>query len=194
MFSALLAIVACVVQVIAFAVYNRSILAKDAHPNVASWGIWAFITVLNFKSYQEMSQDWMKSALSTISSLLCIITFIVLVLMKREWKRIDAFDVAAFCLGIVACIWWWYSNSPVYGYVILQASIIIGYVPTVRNVWRKPEDENPLPWFIWTVAFCINAVVVLLRWQQVLEFLYPVQCILGHMLIGVLSLRHRNES
>ena len=188
----MLAIVACVFQIVGYGLYYRAILKKNLHPSVISWGIWALVAVLNFTSYQEMSQDWVKSALPTVSSLLCLLTF-VLALVRGEWKRVGMFDVIALCLCIVAGIGWWQSKSAMYGNIILQAGIIIGFIPTMKSVWQDPRSEkSPLPWFVWTGAYLLDCVVVVLRWKQPSDLIYPGGCLIASALVGFLTLRHRS--
>jgi hypothetical protein len=188
--STTLAVLAPVLNILGFVLYHRSIFRKGSNPNVASWGTWALVTILNFTSYQEMSKDWAKSAMPTIGSVLCISTFVV-ALIKGELKRLNVFDSTALCLGVAAGIWWWQSQSATYGNLLLQLSLHIGFVPTIRNVWSEPEKEDALPWFVWTGAFALSCLVTILRWKQASDFAYPVGMLVAHALVGCLALRHR---
>ena len=61
--SRMLALIAGLLSVTAFALYNWRNLVGEARPNVSSWAVWAFITVLNFTSYKKLTGDWVKSLL-----------------------------------------------------------------------------------------------------------------------------------
>ena len=184
-----LAMVSGIIQVVAFVLYNKYILKGKTHPNIASWGIWAFITVLNFTSYGVMSDDWVKSLLPTVSSLMCIVTFL-LSLAKGKLSKLGLFDTAALVFGLAASLAWWQLQSATYANLILQVGICIGFIPTLRSVWKTPSNEQPLPWFLWTGAYALMIVVVYLRWRgQYQELVYPVECLIAHGLVGVLALR-----
>jgi hypothetical protein len=72
-------------NVIAFSIYNWQTLRGQTTPNITSWAVWSFMSLLNFTSYKEMSKDGWKSLLPTISGIQCILTF-VLTLFQGQFK------------------------------------------------------------------------------------------------------------
>jgi hypothetical protein len=41
-----------------------------------------------------------------------------------------------FAIGL-----WIYTNNPFYGSLFAMVADLIGYIPTLRKVWKKPESE-----------------------------------------------------
>lgn len=192
-FDQLLAGIAAAMHIIAFLVYNRQLLAGKNTPNISTWAIWAFLSLLNVASYQAMSGDWVKSLLPIISSLMCVATFLAS-LFKGRFVRIDRYDLAALALGFLAALAWWQFKSAAFANLIAQACIAIGFVPTFRSVWESPKNEKPSAWFLWSFAYVIGTAVVLMRWNnQYQDIIYYVDCVILHFIVAIMALRKEGE-
>jgi hypothetical protein len=187
--SVLLGASAGFLHVLAFALYNRQMLHGTSQPNSATWTLWAFLTVLNASSYAVMSGDLVKSILPIASSLACILTFLFS-LYKGKLSKLDLWDGLALGIGVVSGLVWWYYKSATYANLILQASVAISFVPTYRGVWKNPKKEKALPWYIWSFAYVLSIVVIAMRWKgQYQDLVYPVNCLILHAVVGVLTKR-----
>lgn len=182
-------------SVLAFGIYNRQILQGNAVPNIASWAVWSFVTLLNFTSYKAMSKDGWKSFLPTISSIQCVLTFF-LALFYGEVKGLSLSEGAVLVLGVVAGLSWWKLKSSseekaaTTANMMLQFCIFVGFIPTFQAVWMMPKNEAALCWFLWTASFLMQTVVVGLRWQgKVRELVYPINCAILHLAVALLALR-----
>lgn len=184
-----LSVLAGLLSISAFCLYNQKILTGAAHPNITSWGLWAFMTVLNFTSYQAMSRDWLKNIVPTIGSIMCILTFIV-TLYQGEWKAFERSDIFVLVIGVTASFLWWGLKSPTVANLMLQVGLSIGFIPTIRSVWYQPANEHALCWFMWTLSFVLQATVVIMRWKgKKADLVYSVNCTWLHLLVGLLALR-----
>jgi len=180
----ILTLVTSSVQIIGFVIYDVQAFRKMLNPNVASWAIWAGITVLNFTSYSSMSGDWMKSLLPTVSSAFCILTFVVAIAKGGKFSKLDQFDKSALALGAIAALTWFFLKSATYANLIVQAAVLIGFVPT----WRAAEKERALPWFIWTSAYVLGTILVVLRWTgQWQDLVYPVGLFFAHLAVALMA-------
>lgn len=185
----LLAGFASLVHIVAFLVYNKQTLCGKIRPNITTWSIWAFVTLLNLASYKVMSGDWVKTLLPIISSVMCIATFVIS-LVTGKFARASKYDLIALSLGIVTPLVWWHFKSATYANMLLQVSIAIGFVPTFRSVWELPQNEKPLAWFLWSFAYSVGIVVVLLRWNnQYQDIVYYADCIVLHFVVALLTFR-----
>ena len=189
--TVLLGVSAGFLHVIAFALYNRQMLQGTSYPNSATWTLWVFLTVLNVSSYAVMSGDWVKSILPLASSIACIFTFFFS-LSKGKLSKIDPWDRLALGIGIISGLIWWYYKSATYANLILQISIAISFVPTYWGVWRDPMKEKALPWYIWSSAYTLSIIVIILRWKnQYQDLVYPINCLVLHAVVGLLTIRKR---
>jgi hypothetical protein len=189
----MLAILASMMHIIAFIIYNKQLLSNNNEPNIVTWAIWAFESLFNVASYFVMSGDWIKTLLPTISSLFCIEIFFV-ALFKGKFGRIGKFDIAALFTGIFAALVWWQFKSATFANLIAQACVAIGFVPTFKSVWKSPKTEKPVVWFVWSFAYIVGLAVVLTRWQSQYQDLVLYVCgIIFHAAVGILALREKED-
>ena len=182
-------ILAGLLNILAFGIYNWQTLQGQASPNITSWAVWSFMTLLNFTSYKEMTKDGWKSLLPTISGIQCILTF-VLALFQGQIKGLGLYDGIVLVVGITASLLWWKLKSPTVTNIMLQLGITIGFIPTLQSVWARPQSEIALCWFLWTVSFAFQTIVVILRWKgQKRDLVYPVNCLWLHLVVALLALR-----
>lgn len=181
-------------HIIAFVVYNKQMLRGQSIPNSTTWTLWTFLSTLNCLTYLEASGDWVKSLLPIASSLACIITFFF-ALKKGKLSKLDKMEKALLGLGLLSAVVWYYFHSATKANLILQVCILISFVATFRSVWKKPKSEKALPWFIWSSAYILSIIVVLSRWQnQWIDLAYPINCLILHAMVGVLTFRHDEQT
>lgn len=189
-----LAIAASVLSLGAGAWYNWDLFHGDVRPNLSSWAVWTFITILSSTSYFAASSDVLKSLLAFSNSTVTVLTF-GLILWHGRFSRIARFDLIAAAIGIGAAGIWFFFQSAAWGNVVLQLAIAVGCVPTYRSVVANPTTERPGPWLVWSGSFVFGIAVVLLRWTgHPLELVYSIVglCIYGG--IGLLALRRPQRS
>jgi len=175
-----LAIASGLMLVVAYVVYNWGMFAGRTKPNTTTWAIWAMIVILSTSSYTIASGDWWMAAIALVNFVLCIGTFVVAV-MKGRFKEVDRADLVALGLGILAAVIWAIFRSATSANLIVQVAILIGFVPTWRGVWRGTVKERSLPWWLWSSAYTLALVVVIMRWNgQWVALIYPLNCIWLH--------------
>ncbi len=181
-------------HLIAFVIYIKQMLKGTSQPNTATWTLWAFLIVLNLSSYAVMSGDWVKAILPAAGAFASVSTFLFS-LYKGKLSKLDRWDTLALGIGIVSGLAWWYFKSATYANLILQISILISFVPTYRGVLEDPRKERALPWYLWSTAYLVGMIVILLRWQnQYVDLIYPFLCFLLHAPIGLLTCREKREA
>ncbi len=188
-FTLWLGIIAGLVHISAFVLYNKQVSDKTSTPNIATWTMWVVLTILNLFTYNVMSGDIVKSILPTISSIFCIWTFLFS-LKKGRLSQMRGEEIIALVIGGISCfIWWWY-HSATYANMILQVSIAISFIPTYRGVWNNPKIEKALPWYIWSAGYALSIMVVIFRWRdQYQDLVYPIGCLILHFFVGLLAER-----
>lgn len=188
--SVALSIAAGLLHIVAFVFYNKQMLQKTSCPNAATWTLWVSLTILNVTSYKSMSGDWIKAILPITSSAACILTY-MFATYKGKFFWPDKWDSIVFATGAVAGLVWWYFQSATYANLILQISIAISFVPTLRGVWSNPQKEKAAPWLIWGTAYILMIAVICLRWQpgHYKDLVYPINCLVLHSLVATFAMR-----
>lgn len=135
-----------------------------------------------------MTGDWIKSALPTVNSALCIWTAL-LALLTGSIQNLNGIDWVCFLIGAAAGACWWIFKSASMAQVLLQTALVIGFVPTIAGVWHSPTIEPWLPWLLWTTSFVTQMFVVKFTWRgKLVDFLYPVNMAFFHGAVFVLAL------
>jgi hypothetical protein len=190
--SRTLALIAGLLSVMAFVLYNWKNLVGATHPNVSSWAVWAFITILNFTSYKKLTGDWVKSLLPTANAVMCILTAL-LALRTGSFRSLSGIDQLCLLIGIIAGLCWWIFKSKDYAetlvQILLEVAIVVGFIPTIVEAVNNPSSEPWMSWLLWTVSFGTQYFVVKLTWRgKLIDFLYPVNMFLFHGVVFVFAL------
>lgn len=189
-FTIILGVVAGFIQIVGYLYYIKKINISRVQPNVASWGIWSFGSVLESTSYIFITSDWVKNLLPAVCTISAIILFFYCLKYKHFfWPTLFEW-LLVFIDSIAILIWWWYSSA-VYANLFLVLTAFISFIPIIIHVWSDPMVEDAFPWFIWTVAYSVLAVVVIMRWEKWEDLVYPVVFAILHVIISILALDKR---
>jgi hypothetical protein len=186
--SEVLGITAGVVQLVGYWVYNTR---AGKHLNVGSWLIWAIGGLIDLASYAALTHgDFAKDFLPAVCALAAIVTFGYSIYKKRfGWPDKEDFK---FLLGDGAITIVWYFTTTVIANLLYQASAIVSFGPLLRDILSKNgKKEDPLAWAIWTIAYGLLAVSVVLRLNKWEEMAYPVTHFGLHLAVAIIAFHKR---
>ncbi len=185
---------ASLISISAFVLYNWKNLAGNTHPNVSSWAVWSFISILNFTSYKKMTGNWATSVLPMVDSILCVVTAIC-ALYTGSIAHLSTNEKACLGLGAIAALGWWRlksegaedRKSAGFAQIILQIALIVGGIPTCQGLWISTGTEPSWPWLMWTGSFILQCFAVGYTWKgNGMDFLYPICMTIFHFAVFVL--------
>jgi len=188
-----LVVVAIAVSVLAAFIYGKGILKEKSHPSWITWLLLALIAILNATSYQVLSDGGIVALLPKVNSTNTVLTFLFIMYGYRRLRktlefpdRIDIVILVAVILVILIVAVWKDFEIAAGANVTIQICAVVAFVPTLR----KLHNENPLPWFLWSIGFFLNSIIFLLDWQgTIFALVYPVGGIISNFVIGVLAMR-----
>lgn len=183
-----------VIQASAYGFYWHKVWKGRACPNKAAWFLWGALTILSSTSYAKASEDWVKSLLIIVNSVMCILT-VAIVWKLGRFDPLTPYAKVALAIGLLTALVWLYFREADYAQFLMQGAILVGFFENCKMAWHKPEKEQALPWLIWSGAYVINIAVVLLRWnpENWVSILYPVNSLVCHFamaMLVLLRLRH----
>lgn len=136
-----------------------------------------------------MTGDLAKYILSVVSAVATIATFIY-ALVAGKFRKIKGWDWPVMLIATLAGLVWLYYKSAKNASLIITAAVALSFWPLYKTVWKKPQEEKELPWYIWTSAYATNTIVVIMRWKNQWEDLvYPVCMFFLHLGVGILVRR-----
>lgn len=176
-----------------FGYYLYYLTVKDGvKPNTTSWSIWTFGSLINLFSYSELTGDWYKNVLPIACSVSCIILYIAL-FYKGKFRKLNAINYVTILIDIIATLLWFITDSALIGNIALQVSTIISFAPIIREIYDEDENEKPLPWLLWSIAYSLDLVVIFFRWEKWGDVVYPAVCFILHFLVWMLIVQYKKE-
>ncbi len=149
--------------------YFSSIFRGKTHPHVFSWLIWGTISSIGFAAQVAEGAgpgSWARGFGSATCFLLVILGF-----FKGE-KDIRRGDWITLAVALSAIPLWVATQTPFWSVLIVCFIDTIGYLPTVRKSWLKPQEEMAVSYLF----SCLGAAFSLLAIKQYTPstWLYPV--------------------
>lgn len=151
----LLGALAIALTFVMFVPYVRSIISGRTRPHVISWFIWAVGTLTVFGA--QLADGGGAGAWPIGVSGLITAAIAGLAWRAKSDRTITRADWLALCVALSALPGWLLTADPVWAVIILTGVDLAGFVPTFRNCWHHPHDEN-LPFY--TLAVLRNALAI----------------------------------
>lgn len=187
-FSFQLGIFAGVLQLVAYGLYGKQIFQGKSLPNTAAWSVWALLALLGSSSYVVMTADPAKYFLPLASAAATLCTF-VYAISAGKFRRMDTLGWFTLLLCILAGLIWWLLRSAVFANIISVGIVAVSFIPIYSSLLKNPSHEMALPWWVWTSAYSLLTLVVILRWDgHYVNLVYPVTMVFLHISVVLLTL------
>lgn len=133
--------------------YMRGIIRGEIKPALAYWllaEIAMLLIVASSYSLGDRTSLWIAVAYASTQ-----IVIIGLALWARN-TNITRLDIGLFALAGVSIWLWWYTDNPLYTLIINVGIDASGYIPLWRSIWKNPENEDKIYWWIAACACILN--------------------------------------
>jgi hypothetical protein len=189
--TVVLGITAALLQSVAYLMYAAQTKIGRSSPKSASWGIWVFLTIVNALTFGVMSGSWLVTLQFFAGSVACVALFLyMLAIGKLSWPTSGEWGIVG--LGILATVVWWIFRDAAYANLIICFASAIAFKPMYEELWRDPRKETPRSWVLWTLAFLVTTVNVVVNWQgKPLNLVMPVGGAILHGTVAYLSRESR---
>jgi zinc transporter ZupT len=183
-----LGLLAGIITLLGFVPYCLAIVQGRTKPNQATWWIWSIVGIMLASSY------WASGATQTlwvpISYVIgpIITTALAMRYGASQWSRFDRLCILG---AFVSLILWFVLRSPQVALVINLIIDLFGALPTIRNAWHRPQDEDLTGWLIFTVGNAFN-VLAIDRWTWEIAS-YPLYITFANGIVLSLLLRPRKK-
>lgn len=118
--------------------YFRSIFQGKTKPHAFSWFIWGTISSIGFAAQVAEGAgpgSWARG----FAAATCFI--LVVVALMRGKNNIKRSDWVTFAVSLAAIPLWVATKTPVWSVILVCIIDTLGYYPTVRKSWEKPDEE-----------------------------------------------------
>jgi hypothetical protein len=156
------ALVACGITLAIFIPYLGRVRSGQIRPRPASWLVWASSTIL-VSGGQALAGAGIGAVPILLSGLLSGAVAILALRRARQRPDLPASTTGdRWCLIIaLACLpLWALTGDPLWSVLILTGIDLVGFIPTLRAVWRAPHQESPLLFLAFAVRNAIAIVAL----------------------------------
>lgn len=189
-------------HLLAYGMYAKHVFEERVKPNAATWLMWLFGSVVEWQTYDRMTNSHWSSSLLPLACVLGLgaITFATIASQMRErlrgtgriiYHRPEMQDWAFVSFDVIALIAWLMLDMAEEANALAVVTTILTFVPIWRTTWREPESERSAMWLIWCAAYGFMLANVLYRggdnlwWQG----FYPVYYFALHLVVVILAMR-----
>ncbi|HEY4526238.1 hypothetical protein A2765_06420 [Candidatus Kaiserbacteria bacterium RIFCSPHIGHO2_01_FULL_56_24] len=186
-YHVVIAVLAAIVGVVAFVPYFLDVLRGTTKPHVFTWAIWSLLTGITFLI--QLTEGGGPGAWVTgIESLSCIV--ILIFTFSRGEKNITRSDWICFIAALIAIALWLFAHQPLTAIALVIFADILGYVPTFRKSYAKPQEETAMLYSLSAAHWLLS--IVGLESLTLVTALYPsIISVFDVILVAMLLIRRR---
>ncbi|MBX4187490.1 MAG: hypothetical protein KW802_04575 [Candidatus Doudnabacteria bacterium] len=133
--------------------YFWHIYQGKTKPHAFSWLIWGILQAIGFAA-QLVGHGGAGTWATAVTSLICF-TIAGVAFWKGENKFI-LFDWLSLAGAGLAIFFWWLTSSPVISVILITISDLIGFLPTYRKAYHKPNEETLISYMLSTLKEVIS--------------------------------------
>jgi uncharacterized protein with PQ loop repeat len=171
-YHVILGIIATVIGLIGYATYFKDIIKKRIKPHAFSWFIWGILQSLVF--FAQTSKGAGAGAWAVGAPALLNFIIFVIAIFRGE-KEITRLDKASLLLALLGIALWAITTDPLWSVIIATGVDVVGFVPTVRKSYKKPNEEAVTEFALSAISFGISLFA--LQSVNMTTVLYPASLV-----------------
>ncbi len=183
-----LSILAGIITIISYFPYIKDIFLRKTKPHAYTWLIWGITQ--GTAAVAIISGGASFSSLSFIIGTILVL-FVFILSLRYGFRDITKFDKVMLFLAFLAIAFWLFLDVPYISIVLVSFIDIIGYMPTIRKTYKKPESETYSFWFAMVV---VNLLILFsLQKYNILTFLYPSVLLFMNAIVLILIVTRKKN-
>jgi hypothetical protein len=183
----ILAIIAVVIGLIGYVPYFRDIFLGKTKPHVFSWSVWGLLGTIAF--FAQLSRGGgVGTAATALTAIGCFI--IAGLAIAQKDKQIAMFDWIALAGAIFGITLWIMTKNPLLAVICVTVADTIGFLPTYRKAYFKPNEETPTQFIFASVKWVVSTLA--LTAFNPTTLIYPVVLIFTNGIFALMVLIRRH--
>lgn len=183
-----LGIIATVIALVAYIPYFRNIFSGKTKPHAFSWLVWGSLTAIGFAG--QVAENAGPGAWVTgFTAFVCFFIFMA-ALVKGE-KDIVLIDWLSLLGAGFALLFWWITQGPLLSVILITLIDALGFFPTFRKSYYKPEQETAITFALSGLKFVI--AIAALENFSVVTWLYPASLVVMNGLFVTMLIIRRKQ-
>lgn len=183
----ILGLVSVVIAILSYSFYFHDIFNHKTKPHAFSWFIWGILMSISFYA-QVYSKAGPGSWVIGFTALICF--FISFLAFRKGLKDIRLFDWVGLLGAFLALFLWFVVKEPVLSVVLVTITYSLGFFPTFRKSFNRPQDETWITFALNGLKFFISLFA--LSNISLVTALYPLALVIVNWLfVGMLFIRNK---
>lgn len=168
-YKLVISIVGVLLAFVGYGVYIRDVVTRKTIPHTFTFLIWSIASSITW-ALQVYGGAGVGAWITLAVTLICILIFFLS--LKYGSKDIKMLDIIFLIASATALMLWLVVKQPVWSIILLVATDVAGFGPTIRKSWNKPFEESLFTWEI--TAFRHAMGIFALERFNMLTLLYPI--------------------
>ena len=161
-------IISILAAIMAATPYVVGMIRKKTKPHMFSWLIWGLSSVI-CGAVQLAEGGGAGSWPLIVNGVYCLgVSLAALWIGTKDIKKID-YVVLTVTLSTIPL--WMITKDPLWSVLIVVMIDGLGYIPTVRKSWGRPQEESALSWGLSCIFFTVS--ILALEKIKITTYLYP---------------------
>jgi len=136
-----LVFVGAIIDLIGTGFYIKSMLKGKTRPNRVTWLMWSVSPLI--AAFAALSAGAALAAVPIlVTGFASLLVFIISLLKKEAYWKINEFDWICGALSVLALILWYITKDPIIAIVFSILSDFFAMLPTLIKSWKHPETES----------------------------------------------------
>lgn len=175
----------------AYVPYIRDMARGTIKPHGFSWLIWGILTGIAFAA--QIADNAGPGAWINATTTIACLGIAAYALIKAGRADITRSDWC-FLIGALAAIPLWLATStPLYSVILITIIDALGFAPTIRKGWQKPNEEQLLIFILSAVKYVFSLMGM--ANHTVINDFYPIALVLMNALFaGMLYYRRKGSN
>lgn len=169
------AVLAIVLTFVGYVPYIRNTIKGKTTPHVYSWLIWGLVTAIAFAL--QVSDSAGPGAYTTLAAAVACFGIFGMSI-KHGKKNITTSDTVFFIISLLAIVFWVFARQPVLTVLLVTLVGMLGFIPTFRKSWHKPNEETLFSYLVSTLRFCFALVAI--DNYTLITVLYPAMWVVAN--------------
>ena len=187
-YKIIISIIGVILSLLGYGLYIKDILNRKTIPHTFTFLIWSIASSITW-ALQVHGGAGVGAWITLVVSLICI--FIFFLSLKYGEKDITKLDIFFLITSFFALFLWLVVDEPVWSIILLVASDVSGFAPTIRKSWSKPHSESLFTWEL--TAFRHGITIFALEKFNVLTMLYPIVWTVVNIAFSILLVVRRKS-
>jgi hypothetical protein len=187
-YKIIISIIGVVLSIIGYGMYVRDILKRKTIPHTFTFLIWSIASSITW-ALQVHGGAGLGAWITLVVTKICIIIFFLS--LKYGEKDITKLDIIFLITSFVALFLWLVVDQPVWSIILLVATDVSGFGPTVRKSWNKPHNESVFTWEL--TAFRHGISIFALEKLNILTLLYPLVWTFVNIVFSIFLIIRRKQ-